>query len=114
MSAAAAAPNTNDTAANVVVAVRTKPIDPSELAQGHKMCIVPGSSPGSCRIVGPYQDERSFAFDFCFWSGGATGKKNATQSDIYDALGKRLLKHAWEGFNCSGWCWPQRKQLASW
>ena len=43
------------------------------------------------KIRGPYSDERTYNYDHCFWSGrgNASHSKQATQEDIYEALGRR-------------------------
>ena len=56
-------------------------------------------------------DERTFTFDYSFWSHDSfrvddngifvpTSPKYADQNVVYEALGKQVLDNAWEGYNC--------------
>lgn len=57
------------------------------------------------------QKERSFTFDYSFWSHDnfdtneqgylvPTSDKYDDQQKVYNALGKQVLDNAWDGYHC--------------
>ena len=108
---------------SVKVAVRVRPFNERE--KGSKCCVEmvslnlfcltacpPNQNGPTTKLVDPNtQDERTFTFDYSFWSHDGfkvddngifvpTSPKYADQNVVYEALGKQVLDNAWEGYNC--------------
>jgi hypothetical protein len=52
-----------------------------------------------CVVVNDEVNRRQFKYDHCFDSSGLDSRPAARQEDVFNALGNRVLTHAWQGFN---------------
>lgn len=88
----------DDTSA-VMVAVRCRPMNKTELAQGGSSTIAMDGA--NTTITDPAGKVRplSFTFDYSFWSSDPNDAHFATQSQVFEALGTRLLDCTFKGYN---------------
>ncbi|KAK5579891.1 hypothetical protein RB653_009579 [Dictyostelium firmibasis] len=102
---------------NVQVAVRVRPFNSREKERNAELIVqMNGKStvltrPSALRanpLAAPTaDDEKSFSFDYSYWSYDANDSHFASQSTVYNDLGKEVLKNAWDGFNCSIFAYGQ-------
>jgi len=93
---------------SVKVAVRVRPFNKREIKKNTK-CIVSINNNSisiekqipSTQIYKPVDDviKKSFCFDHCFWSFDKEDKSFASQTKVYNDIGKGLLDHAFMGYN---------------
>ncbi|KAI8371561.1 uncharacterized protein BYT42DRAFT_616646 [Radiomyces spectabilis] len=88
-------------AGNIKVVVRCRPLNARELARG-ATCLV--RMEGQQTIIRrPDQkdnDVKAFTFDRSFWSANKDDPEYADQETVYQDLGRELLDHAFDGYNC--------------
>ncbi|EGG24674.1 kinesin-3 [Cavenderia fasciculata] len=101
----------------VKVAVRVRPFNSREKERNAE-CIVKMSG-NSTSLVRPtalranplapvsQDDEKSFTFDHSYWSFDSDDSNFASQTTVFDDLGREVLQNAWEGFNCSIFAYGQ-------
>ena len=97
-----------ETTASVVTAVRIRPDSSQEIRGQHRsITSVEGGQSAeemALNVLDPtffhrkreYEQryfERQFKYDFCFW-------QDSTQQAVYESVGRPLLQHALDGFNC--------------
>eukprot|EP00301_Raphidiophrys_heterophryoidea_P008328 c13109_g1_i1.p1 GENE.c13109_g1_i1~~c13109_g1_i1.p1 ORF type:complete len:768 (+),score=237.65 c13109_g1_i1:137-2440(+) len=92
----------------VKVAVRVRPFNQREKDLQSKLCVrMQGQT---TYLINPETGkERSFAFDYSFWSHNpGTGDPNfVTQDQVFDQVGKMVLDNAFEGYNCTIFAYGQ-------
>lgn len=64
--------------------------------EGNKTVISKPSSPGS-KVL---EDPKAFTFDQSYWSADKSDADYADQERVYNDLGKEVLDHAFNGYNC--------------
>ncbi|KJH45717.1 kinesin motor domain protein [Dictyocaulus viviparus] len=76
---------------SVKVAVRVRPFNQREIANGSRCIIaISGSTPDKCH---------SFNFDHSYWSYSRDDAHFTSQAQVYQELGVEMLEHAFEGYN---------------
>lgn len=94
---------------NLVVAVRSRPLNTRERAADTKVIL--RMSDTHVSITDPDDETKTndFAFDFAFWSSAAehSGNQFASQQTVFSTLGVQLLCSAWQGFNCTIFAYGQ-------
>eukprot|EP00079_Xenopus_tropicalis_P027956 XP_012822412.1 PREDICTED: kinesin-like protein KIF1B isoform X9 [Xenopus tropicalis] len=87
--------------ASVKVAVRVRPFNSRELSKESK-CIIQmqGNSTSIINPKNPKEAAKSFSFDYSYWSHTSQDDPCfASQSRVYNDIGKEMLEHAFEGYN---------------
>ncbi|XP_069803086.1 kinesin-like protein KIF1B isoform X9 [Dendropsophus ebraccatus] len=87
--------------ASVKVAVRVRPFNNRELGKESK-CIIQmqGNSTSIINPKNPKEPAKSFSFDYSYWSHTSPDDPCfASQSRVYNDIGKEMLEHAFEGYN---------------
>ncbi|XP_018083126.1 kinesin-like protein KIF1C isoform X6 [Xenopus laevis] len=87
--------------ASVKVAVRVRPFNSRELSKESK-CIIQmqGNSTSIINPKNPKEAAKSFSFDYSYWSHTSQDDPCfASQSRVYNDIGKEMLQHAFEGYN---------------
>ncbi|XP_066527417.1 kinesin-like protein KIF1B isoform X7 [Hoplias malabaricus] len=87
--------------ASVKVAVRVRPFNSRETSKESK-CIIQmqGNSTTILNPKAPKEPPKSFSFDYSYWSHTSPDdSKFASQSQVYNDIGKEMLQHAFEGYN---------------
>ncbi|XP_019397205.1 PREDICTED: kinesin-like protein KIF1B isoform X4 [Crocodylus porosus] len=87
--------------ASVKVAVRVRPFNSRETSKESK-CIIQmqGNSTSIVNPKNPKEAPKSFSFDYSYWSHtSAEDPCFASQSRVYNDIGKEMLLHAFEGYN---------------
>ncbi|KAM9957211.1 hypothetical protein ACTFIW_008952 [Dictyostelium discoideum] len=102
---------------NVQVAVRVRPFNSREKERNAELIVQMNNKstiltrPSALRanpLAAPTaDDEKSFSFDYSYWSYDSNDPHFASQSTVYNDLGKEVLKNAWDGFNCSIFAYGQ-------
>ncbi|BGP23699.1 hypothetical protein JCM10295v2_002600 [Rhodotorula toruloides] len=95
---------------NIKVVVRCRPLNAREIARGAKSLVrMEGNNtfldpPEAANVTSgrvTEKETKSFAFDRSYWSACPKDDPSyASQQTLYDDLGRDLLDHAFEGFNC--------------
>ncbi|KNC53662.1 kinesin family member 1B [Thecamonas trahens ATCC 50062] len=91
----------------VRVAVRVRPFNERELALGSTSVI---SMYGAATAIEDVENERAkheYTYDYSFDSSQPASPAFASQEDVFEALGRPLIEHAWSGFNCSMFAYGQ-------
>jgi len=98
----------------IVVAVRVRPLNSRErsITKGMRRPMVVNmegkrtdlygdgqAKHSTIERSGNYKEDRSFTFDFSFWSCNPADKHMADQKMVYDSLGVGLLDNAFKGYN---------------
>ncbi|XP_075695442.1 kinesin-like protein KIF1B isoform X18 [Rhinoderma darwinii] len=87
--------------ASVKVAVRVRPFNSREIGKESK-CIIQmqGNSTSIINPKNPKEPAKSFSFDYSYWSHTSPEDPSfASQSQVYNDIGKEMLEHAFEGYN---------------
>ncbi|XP_060235046.1 kinesin-like protein KIF1B isoform X10 [Meriones unguiculatus] len=87
--------------ASVKVAVRVRPFNSREMSKESK-CIIQmqGNSTSIINPKNPKEAPKSFSFDYSYWSHTSPEDPCfASQSRVYNDIGKEMLLHAFEGYN---------------
>ncbi|XP_074970515.1 kinesin-like protein KIF1B isoform X5 [Phalacrocorax aristotelis] len=87
--------------ASVKVAVRVRPFNSRETSKESK-CIIQmqGNSTSIINPKNPKEAPKSFSFDYSYWSHTSPEDPCfASQSRVYNDIGKEMLLHAFEGYN---------------
>ncbi|XP_052449437.1 kinesin-like protein KIF1B isoform X9 [Carassius gibelio] len=87
--------------ASVKVAVRVRPFNSRETSKESK-CIIQmqGNSTTILNPKNPKEPPKSFSFDYSYWSHTSPDDPSfASQSLVYNDIGKEMLQHAFEGYN---------------
>ncbi|XP_026872109.2 kinesin-like protein KIF1B isoform X10 [Electrophorus electricus] len=87
--------------ASVKVAVRVRPFNSRETSKESK-CIIQmqGNSTTILNPKNPKEAPKSFSFDYSYWSHTTLDDPSfASQSRVYNDIGKEMLQHAFEGYN---------------
>ncbi|XP_051735124.1 kinesin-like protein KIF1B isoform X9 [Ctenopharyngodon idella] len=87
--------------ASVKVAVRVRPFNSRETSKESK-CIIQmqGNSTTILNPKNPKEAPKSFSFDYSYWSHTSPDDPSfASQSLVYNDIGKEMLQHAFEGYN---------------
>ncbi|TSR39590.1 Kinesin-like protein KIF1C [Bagarius yarrelli] len=87
--------------ASVKVAVRVRPFNSRETSKDSK-CIIQmqGNSTTILNPKNPKEAPKSFSFDYSYWSHTTVDDPCfASQSQVYNDIGKEMLQHAFEGYN---------------
>ncbi|KAI1892614.1 hypothetical protein AGOR_G00135390 [Albula goreensis] len=87
--------------ASVKVAVRVRPFNSREISKESK-CIIQmqGNSTTILNPKNPKEPAKSFSFDYSYWSHTSVEDPCfASQSLVYNDIGKEMLQHAFEGYN---------------
>ncbi|XP_042335344.1 kinesin-like protein KIF1B isoform X4 [Sceloporus undulatus] len=87
--------------ASVKVAVRVRPFNSRETSKESK-CIIQmqGNSTSILNPKNPKEPPKSFSFDYSYWSHTSSEDPCfASQSRVYNDIGKEMLLHAFEGYN---------------
>ncbi|KAI8877974.1 kinesin-domain-containing protein [Backusella circina FSU 941] len=96
---------------NIKVVVRCRPLNAREIARGADCLIrIEGnqtiltkkttSTPLSRKHQQQEEDVKAFTFDRSYWSGNKLDDHYADQELVYNDLGRELLDHAFDGYNC--------------
>lgn len=106
--------SSNDDNSRVRVVVRIRPLSAKEINGGHKN-ILEGSNhhitawdptafesslQPQLAILDSACWSREFAFDRCLWSTEVNSEAYASQSDVFDEVGRPVLDWILNGFNC--------------
>jgi kinesin family member 1 len=108
------AASSNDDNSRVRVVVRIRPLSQKELNGGHKNILEgghhhitawdPTALESNLKHDMPILDaacwSREFAFDRCLWSTEMESAAYASQSDVFEEVGKPVLDWILGGFNC--------------
>lgn len=78
---------------NIQVMVRIRPLNPRELAEEAKSCLILDSSDTNTVVLDAKPEPKIFNFD---WIGG----EETTQENIFDTVGKPMIEACLEGYNC--------------
>lgn len=90
---------------NIKVVVRCRPLNSREKArgapclirmEGNKTIISKPPVPGQK----PMEESKAFTFDQSYWSADKEDPDYADQERVYNDLGRELLDHAFNGYNC--------------
>ena len=84
----------------VTVAVRTRPFNARERASGAQNVLEMHNN--TTRITaagGGPKRSHAFAFDFAFWSFDPEEETFASQEDVFNGIGTKILDSAFDGFN---------------
>ncbi|XP_078094804.1 kinesin-like protein KIF1B isoform X9 [Mustelus asterias] len=87
--------------ASVKVAVRVRPFNSRETGKDSK-CIIQmqGSSTSIINPKNPKESPKTFSFDYSYWSHTSPEDPAfASQSQVYNDIGKEMLQHSFEGYN---------------
>ncbi|KAI5612221.1 kinesin-like protein KIF1B isoform X4, partial [Silurus asotus] len=87
--------------ASVKVAVRVRPFNSRETSKESK-CIIQmqGNSTTILNPKNPKEAPKSFSFDYSYWSHTTPEDSCfASQSQVYNDIGREMLQHAFEGYN---------------
>uniref|UniRef100_A0A673MXA7 plus-end-directed kinesin ATPase n=1 Tax=Sinocyclocheilus rhinocerous TaxID=307959 RepID=A0A673MXA7_9TELE len=87
--------------ASVKVAVRVRPFNSRETSKESK-CIIQmqGNSTTILNPKNPKEPPKSFSFDYSYWSHTSPDDPSfASQSLVFNDIGKEMLQHAFEGYN---------------
>ncbi|XP_041061737.1 kinesin-like protein KIF1B isoform X3 [Carcharodon carcharias] len=87
--------------ASVKVAVRVRPFNSRETGKDSK-CIIQmqGSSTSIINPKNPKESPKTFSFDHSYWSHTSPEDPAfASQSQVYNDIGKEMLQHSFEGYN---------------
>ncbi|XP_078413912.1 kinesin-like protein KIF1B isoform X9 [Cetorhinus maximus] len=87
--------------ASVKVAVRVRPFNSREIGKDSK-CIIQmqGSSTSIINPKNPKESPKTFSFDHSYWSHTSPEDPAfASQSQVYNDIGKEMLQHSFEGYN---------------
>uniref|UniRef100_A0A8C2H9Q2 plus-end-directed kinesin ATPase n=1 Tax=Cyprinus carpio TaxID=7962 RepID=A0A8C2H9Q2_CYPCA len=87
--------------ASVKVAVRVRPFNSRETSKESK-CIIQmqGNSTTILNPKNPKEPPKSFSFDYSYWSHTSPDDPCfASQSLVFNDIGKEMLQHAFEGYN---------------
>ncbi|KAG0760131.1 hypothetical protein G6F57_008676 [Rhizopus arrhizus] len=91
---------------NIKVVVRCRPLNSREKArgatslirmEGNKTIITKPATQGPKPMP---EEVKAFTFDKSYWSADVNDPDYADQECVYNDLGKELLDHAFEGYNC--------------
>ncbi|KAK7129057.1 hypothetical protein R3I94_017314 [Phoxinus phoxinus] len=86
---------------SVKVAVRVRPFNTRETNKDSK-CIIQmqGNSTTILNPKNPKEGPKSFSFDYSYWSHTSPDDPSfASQSLVFNDIGKEMLQHAFEGYN---------------
>lgn len=92
---------------SIKVAVRVRPYNARE---GGSTCVIDMNGPTTI-IKDDMGQEKSFTFDYSFWShdgfvnqedgySKAIDDRYADQQQVFECVGKEILDNAWEGYHC--------------
>ncbi|XP_046896281.1 kinesin-like protein KIF1B isoform X4 [Hypomesus transpacificus] len=87
--------------ASVKVAVRVRPFNSREMGKDSK-CIIQmqGNSTTILNPKNPKEPAKNFSFDYSYWSHTTTEDPCfASQTLVFNDIGKEMLQHAFEGYN---------------
>ncbi|XP_041129987.1 kinesin-like protein KIF1B [Polyodon spathula] len=87
--------------ASVKVAVRVRPFNSREMASDSK-CIIQmqGNTTTISNPKNPKEPLKTFSFDYSYWSHTTIEDPSfASQSKVFNDIGKEMLQHAFEGYN---------------
>ncbi|MGH0156821.1 UNVERIFIED_CONTAM: hypothetical protein FKN15_032615 [Acipenser sinensis] len=87
--------------ASVKVAVRVRPFNSREMANDSK-CIIQmqGNTTTISNPKNPKEPLKTFSFDYSYWSHTTVEDPSfASQSKVFNDIGKEMLQHAFEGYN---------------
>ncbi|XP_069097292.1 kinesin-like protein KIF1B isoform X10 [Pleurodeles waltl] len=87
--------------ASVKVAVRVRPFNSRETSKDSK-CIIQmqGNSTSIINPKNPKEPPKSFSFDYSYWSHTTDEDPCfASQTRVYNDIGREMLQHAFEGYN---------------
>ncbi|XP_041129432.1 kinesin-like protein KIF1B isoform X3 [Polyodon spathula] len=87
--------------ASVKVAVRVRPFNSREMANDSK-CIIQmqGNTTTISNPKNPKEPLKTFSFDYSYWSHTTIEDPSfASQSKVFNDIGKEMLQHAFEGYN---------------
>jgi hypothetical protein len=98
----------------ILTAVRVRPLSSSEANDGKKVILSLGNGEGDVNIVNPnflnsnqsekekQLHERQFSYDYLFWSiPKIHSSRFSGQIEIYDKVGKPIIRNCLAGLNCS-------------
>eukprot|EP00038_Savillea_parva_P008289 m.175984 g.175984 ORF g.175984 m.175984 type:complete len:966 (+) comp14087_c0_seq1:281-3178(+) len=96
----------------IVVAVRVRPMNDREHREEKKKLVVrmdgqrtdllgekSASTKRSLMDRSTGREDKSFTYDYSFWSANQSDQNYVGQAHVYNALGKHLLDNAFKGFN---------------
>jgi hypothetical protein len=90
----------------IKVAVRVRPFNTREKDRNAK-CII-SMSGKSTTIRNPESgDEKTYTFDYSYWSHDTSTPDFADQKKVFDDLGVSVLENAWNGYNVSLFAYGQ-------
>ncbi|XP_078498389.1 kinesin-like protein KIF1B isoform X3 [Lissotriton helveticus] len=87
--------------ASVKVAVRVRPFNSRETGKDSK-CIIQmqGNSTSIINPKNPKEPPKTFSFDYSYWSHTSDDDPCfASQTRVYNDIGREMLQHAFEGYN---------------
>eukprot|EP00232_Nephroselmis_pyriformis_P027156 CAMPEP_0182869090 /NCGR_PEP_ID=MMETSP0034_2-20130328/9713_1 /TAXON_ID=156128 /ORGANISM="Nephroselmis pyriformis, Strain CCMP717" /LENGTH=382 /DNA_ID=CAMNT_0025001529 /DNA_START=206 /DNA_END=1351 /DNA_ORIENTATION=- len=94
------------TTTNVRVAVRCRPFNDRERDMGAECCVT--MTDKATTIFNPVtKQERTFTFDYSYWSFDPKAENYATQDTVFKDLGGDVLDNAWSGYNVSLFAYGQ-------
>ncbi|KAI8640011.1 hypothetical protein BD408DRAFT_370761 [Parasitella parasitica] len=86
---------------NIKVVVRCRPLNAREKARGAPCLIrMEGNKTIISKPPGSAEDPKAFTFDQSYWSADKDDDNFADQELVYNDLGRELLDHAFNGYNC--------------
>ncbi|EKX44741.1 hypothetical protein GUITHDRAFT_109518 [Guillardia theta CCMP2712] len=91
---------------NVKVAVRVRPFNNRE-KEKNSVCIISMHEKTTTIRNPESNEEKSFAFDYSYWSHNPSDPNFATQAIVFNDLGIGVLENAWKGYNVSLFAYGQ-------
>ncbi|XP_063039822.1 stAR-related lipid transfer protein 9 isoform X2 [Engraulis encrasicolus] len=91
--------------ANVKVAIRVRPLNSRESADGGRLAVQVEEKVvrvKNLKLEGRADSREclmEFGFDYCYWSVDPEGPNYASQEEVFQDLGVSVLAGAWEGYN---------------
>lgn len=104
----------------VIAAVRIRPRSAAEISDDRKVVVSLGQRDGDLTILNPRfylskaqseeekkLNERTFSYDYSFWSVNKQDPEYYDQQQIYEKIGRPIVHSALEGLNCSLFAYGQ-------
>ena len=85
---------------NVKVALRVRPFNQREKKHNSKCCVT--MKDNTTTLTDPTtQHTRTFTYDHSFWSFDPSHSHFVSQQKVFDKIGRQVLRHASDGYNCA-------------
>jgi hypothetical protein len=94
----------------IKVAVRVRPFNTREKDRNAK-CIISMNGKQTTIRNPESGDEKTYTFDYSYWSHNPDDANFANQKKVFDDLGVSVLENAWKGYNVSLFAYGQTGEL---